>query len=84
MNIIKSITRIAVLVALCALGSCLIFHKEDYNDPLFLFCLKVFFNKAMGVLCFFVLGMLYNKWCRTDRWLRQYEKWIKEAEQTEL
>ncbi|MDE5871181.1 MAG: hypothetical protein K2H22_04440 [Muribaculaceae bacterium] len=83
MNTTKSILRLAVLFGLCALGLCLLFHKECFND-LTIFCLKVFFDKALGILCFFLLGFLYFKWCKTDKWLMKYEEWIKEAEQTRL
>ena len=83
MNTVKSIIRLSVLLGLCALGLCLIFHKESFTD-ITLFCLKVFFDKTLGILCFFLLGFLYFKWCKTDRWLMKYEKWIKEAEEAKL
>lgn len=83
MNTIKSIIRLAILFGLCALGLCLIFHQETYNDIIF-FCLKIFFNKAMGIACLFAVGLLYCRWSKTDRLLIKYEKWFKEAEQTRL
>lgn len=83
MNIAKSIMRLAILVALCALGLFLIFHQEAFDD-ITIFCLRVFIDKALGILCFFLLGCLYLKWCKTDKWLKKYEEWIKEAEEARL
>ena len=83
MNTAKSIIRLAVLLALCALGLGLIFHSEKFCD-ITRFCIKVFIDKTLGILCFFLLGFLYMKWCKTDKWLKQYEKWIKEAEEARL
>lgn len=84
MNTAKSIIRLAVLVALCALGLFLIFDPEKSDLPMLAYCVKVFFDKAIGILCFIAAGLLYNKWCATDRWLKKYESWIKEAEEAQL
>lgn len=84
MNTTKSIIRIAVLFALCALGLFLIFDIEDPKGPLTLFCLKYAFDVAIGIICFIITGLLYIKWSKTDKWLMKYEGWIKEAEEAQL
>lgn len=84
MNTVKSIIRIAVLFVLCALGLDLIFDIEDPNEPLTLFCLKTAFEVAIGIICFIIMGFLYIRWCKTDKWLKKYEEWIKEAEEARL
>ena len=84
MKTAKSIIRIAVLFALCALGLFLILNVGDPSEPLTLFCLKTSIEIALGILCFFILGFLYFKWCKTDKWLMKYEQWMKEAEEAQL
>lgn len=84
MNTTKSIIRIAVLFALCALGLFLIFNIGDPNEPVTLFCLKTSLEVALGIICFIITGMLYIKWSKTDKWLMKYEGWIKEAEEAQL
>ncbi len=84
MNTSKLIIRLVVLIALCALGLFLIFDPEVMHNSLTAFCIRVFLDKALGVACIIATGFLYNRWCKTDPWLKKYEEWIKEAEQTEL
>ncbi len=84
MNTIKSIIRLAVLFALCALGIALIFDPCSLDDPLEVFCIKTIVEEALGIGCIVGTGLLYVRWSKTDRWLSKYEEWMKEAEEAEL
>lgn len=73
MSTLKSIIRTLILLALFTAGLLSLFAipMDDsttwYSDLLI--------SKAMAPVCLWSFGNLYERWKKTDRWVRAYDKW---------
>lgn len=81
MNKTESLIRIAILITLAIVGFGLVFC-EEHDEDLWVFTLRVIFDKAFGVGCIYLMAKLYSRWSKTDKWLKKYEEWnAKELEE---
>ncbi|MBD5384876.1 hypothetical protein HDR69_00410 [bacterium] len=69
-----SLIRIAILVTLGLVAFLLIFGEEQ-DETTLAFCLHVFFDKTVGVLCILGFSQLYQNWCKYDKWIARFDAW---------
>ena len=74
MNKTESLIRIAILLTLAIVGFGLVFGEEQ-DESLWDFTLHVIFDKAFGVGCLYLMGKLYSRWSKTDKWIARFEAW---------
>lgn len=67
------IIRVVFLLALFSVGIFSLFAMP-MDDSLTWYS-DLFISKAIAALCLWVFGNLYDRWKKTDRWIRAYDKW---------
>lgn len=78
MKRIKSIFRIAVIVALSLVGVILLFG-EEHDADLSKWAIHFLADKAMAALSLAGAFFLYMRWHKTDEWLMAYERTCEEV-----
>lgn len=68
MNKTISLIRIAILLALVSAGMILLLGEEQ-GAVNWSFLIRVILDKALGIGCFYVMGKLYGRWRKSDKWL---------------
>lgn len=77
----ESVIRIAILIALAAVGTSLVFCEEQ-DENLCNLLIHVILDKALGAGCIYTMVRLYSRWRRNDRWIARYDAWAaKDLEQ---
>ena len=72
MKTIKSIIRIAILLALFSATVYLIFSQpDDYSQS---WMDEFIISKVSGAICAIAFAMLYRIW-KSDKWIRRYIAW---------
>lgn len=74
MNKTESLIRIAILLTLACVGLLLVLGEEQDEDT-WSFFLHVLFDKSFGVCCLYIMGKLYDRWSKTDKWIARFEAW---------
>lgn len=80
MKKIRSIVRIAILLALGITAMLLIFGKESSTD-LSSWILLFMAHKAIGICAIILIARLYTRWSKVDPWLICYKKMCEEVDE---
>ena len=69
-----------LILLLCAIfGIALIcLMAEPFDDSRWWFE-QLFISKAIAAAGFFAFWKLYNRWSKTDKWMKAYNKWCNKA-----
>lgn len=68
-----SLIRVLLLLSLFTVGFLCLFaipvdDSETWYSDLIL-------SKGVAAVCFWSFGKLYERWKKTDRWVRAYDRW---------
>lgn len=75
MNTLKSIIRIAILIAIGLLGLVMLLSSIDNASELRAITHVVFELPFAGLLLY-LFHRLYQRWSVTDKWIKTYNRWI--------